>query len=51
MLQMGSIAIKISYINEMSNFCKACGARIYDVAKGMGLEKRIETEFLNPGPG
>jgi len=47
----GFLAIKISYINEMSNLCKSCGARIYDVAKGMGLDKRIGDKFLNPGPG
>jgi UDPglucose 6-dehydrogenase len=47
----GFLAIKISYVNEMSNLCKAYGARIYDVTKGMGLDKRIGDKFLNPGPG
>jgi UDPglucose 6-dehydrogenase len=47
----GLLAIKVSYINEIANLCKACGARIYDVAKGMGLDNRIGDKFLNPGPG
>ena len=47
----GFLATKISFINEMSNFCKQTGADIYGVAKGMGMDKRIGPLFLNPGPG
>ena len=47
----GFLAIKISYINEIANLCKTFGANVYEVAKGMGLDKRIGDRFLNPGPG
>ena len=45
------LAIKISFINELSNLCDALGAKIYTVARVMGLDKRIGPFFLNPGPG
>lgn len=45
------LAMKIHYINEMSNFCEKADADILEVAKGMGLDTRIGKKFLNPGPG
>ena len=45
------LAIKIHYINEMANFCEKSGADVSEVAKGMGLDNRIGSRFLNPGPG
>lgn len=45
------LAIKIHYINEMANFCEKVNADIFEVAKGMGLDTRIGSRFLNPGPG
>ncbi len=45
------LAIKIQYINEIADFCEATGANVLEVAKGMGLDTRIGTKFLNPGPG
>ncbi len=45
------LAIKIHYINEMANFCEAAGADINEVARGMGLDTRIGSRFLNAGPG
>lgn len=45
------LAMKIQYINEMSDFCETSGADIYEVAKGMGLDSRIGAKFLVPGPG
>jgi UDPglucose 6-dehydrogenase len=43
--------MKIHYINEMADFCEKAGADIFEVAKGMGLDSRIGSRFLNPGPG
>jgi len=45
------LATKISFINEMSHLCEAVGANIKDVAKGMGLDRRIGPKFLHAGPG
>ena len=45
------LAIKLHYINEMADFCEKTGADITEVAKGMGLDSRIGSKFLNPGPG
>lgn len=45
------LAMKIHYINEMADFCEKAGADVFEVAKGMGLDQRIGSRFLNPGPG
>jgi UDPglucose 6-dehydrogenase len=45
------LATKISFINEMANICDLVGADVHQVAKGMGLDKRIGPKFLHPGPG
>jgi UDPglucose 6-dehydrogenase len=45
------LATKISFINEMSVICDLLGARIDDVAKGMGLDRRIGPKFLHAGVG
>lgn len=45
------LAMKIHYINEMADFCEKAGADIDEVARGMGLDKRIGDKFLNAGVG
>ena len=45
------LALKISYINEISNLCEAVSADIHDVASAMGQDGRISEKFLHPGPG
>jgi UDPglucose 6-dehydrogenase len=45
------LAAKISFINEIGNFCKKLGIDTYEVADGMGLDKRIQRSFLNSGIG
>jgi UDPglucose 6-dehydrogenase len=45
------LATKISFINEIGNLCKRLDIDTYDVATGMGLDKRIGRPFLDSGIG
>jgi len=45
------LAMKISFINEMSTLCEEVAADVVDLARGMGLDGRIGAKFLHPGPG
>jgi UDPglucose 6-dehydrogenase len=45
------LALKISFINAVSNLCEATGADIEQVAHGIGLDNRIGPRFLRPGIG
>jgi UDPglucose 6-dehydrogenase len=45
------LATKISFMNEMANLCEALGVDVHVVAKAMGLDQRIGSKFLHPGPG
>jgi UDPglucose 6-dehydrogenase len=45
------LALKISFINAVSNLCEAANADVEQVAKGMGLDSRIGPRFLRPGIG
>ena len=44
------LATKISFINEISQLCEATGADVHAVARGMGLDGRIDKKFLHAGP-
>lgn len=43
--------IKIGFINEICDICEKTGANVTDIAKAMGMDKRISPLFLKPGPG
>jgi len=43
--------IKIGFINEICDICEMTGAYVEDIAKVMGIDKRISPFFLKPGPG
>jgi UDPglucose 6-dehydrogenase len=45
------LSVKISFINEIANLCEVAGADVQDVARGIGLDSRIGSKFLNAGPG
>ena len=45
------LAMKITFINEMADLCERAGADIHELARGMGLDRRIGAKFLHPGPG
>jgi UDPglucose 6-dehydrogenase len=45
------LATKVSFINEMAALCERVNADVHQVAKGMGLDRRIGSKFLHPGPG
>jgi len=45
------LAAKISFINEFANLCEDIGADVHDIARGIGLDRRIGSKFLHPGPG
>ncbi len=45
------LAMKISFINEIANLCDEIGCDVHDVARAVGMDKRIGSKFLHPGPG
>ena len=45
------LATKITFINEVAALCEKVGADVKQVAKGIGLDRRIGNKFLHAGPG
>jgi UDPglucose 6-dehydrogenase len=45
------LATKISYINEIANLCDMLGCDVHVLCKAMGMDPRIGSKFLHPGPG
>jgi len=45
------LAMKITFINEMADLCEHVGGNVQEVARGIGLDGRIGSKFLHPGPG
>jgi UDPglucose 6-dehydrogenase len=45
------LATRISFINEIANVCELVGADVEQVARGMGLDRRIGTHYLRAGIG
>jgi UDPglucose 6-dehydrogenase len=45
------LATKIAFINEVADLCEAADANVQDIARGIGLDERIGSKFLQAGPG
>lgn len=45
------LAMKLSYVNALSDLCERLGADVIEVTEGMGYDRRIGQTFLSPGPG
>jgi len=45
------LAMKITFINEIADLCERVGADVKHVSRGIGLDRRIGSKFLHPGPG
>lgn len=45
------LATKISFINEIANMCESIGCDVHDVARAIGMDRRIGNKFLHAGPG
>jgi len=45
------LATKIAFINEVAELCERAEANVLEVARGVGLDERIGTQFLDAGPG
>ncbi len=45
------LALKLSYVNMLAEACEALGADVREVVRGVGSDRRIGANFLQPGPG
>jgi UDPglucose 6-dehydrogenase len=45
------LAMKVTFINEIADLAEKAGADVEDIARGIGLDARIGSRFLQAGPG
>jgi UDPglucose 6-dehydrogenase len=45
------LATKLTFINEMADLCKKVGAEVQQIARGIGIDNRVESKFLRACPG
>ena len=45
------IALKVGYANELAGICDELGVNVLEVVRAMGMDQRIGSEYLVPGPG
>src|SRR5436190_5122026 len=45
------LATKISFVNEIANLCEKVGCDVHEVARAIGMDRRIGSKFLHPSPG
>ena len=45
------LAMKITFMNEIADLCEQVGADVQEMARGIGLDRRIGAKFLHAGPG
>ncbi len=45
------LATKISFINEIANLCEKVNCDVHEVARAIGMDRRIGGKFLHAGPG
>lgn len=45
------LTTKLAFVNELALYCETVGANIDEVTKGIGLDTRIGSQFLQAGPG
>jgi UDPglucose 6-dehydrogenase len=45
------LATKVAFINEIADLCERVGGNVQEVARGIGLDRRIGPKFLHAGPG
>ena len=47
----GYLATRLTFVNTLAIVCEAVGADIIDVVEGLGMDHRVGSHFLQPGPG
>ena len=45
------LAMKVTFINEIADLCEKSGGDVQEIARAIGIDNRIGSKFLHPGPG